>query len=180
MFDFSNDLQPLKDNEVEIFKKRITQEILAALGFSRNSWLTSIVGRIFRKPIERFAQIAARFEDEIPVSGLYGGAQKILGDFPLKVTAWGIEQIPKSGPVLILSNHPGAYDSLALVSCIPRQDLKLLVSDIPFSRALINANRDFIYVDFTASGGMQALRDSVNHLHNFRSFIDLCARGSGT
>ena len=171
MRDFSNNHQPLKDNKVEVLRERITQEILAALGFSRNSWLTSIVGRIFRKPIERFSQIAARFEDEIPLSGLHGGAQKILADFPLDITAWGIKQIPKSGPLLIISNHPGAYDSLALVGCIPRKDLKLLVSDIPFSRALINANRDFIYVDFTASGGMQALRESVNHLHKLGALL---------
>jgi len=141
----------------------------------RNLGLTSFLDWITVsktvKPAERFAQSAARFEDEVSLSGLHGGAQKIVGDFPLEVTAWGIEQIPKSGPVLIISNHPGAYDSLALVSCIPRKDLKLLVSDIPFSRAFINAKRDFIYVDFTASGGMQALWDSVNHLRNFGALL---------
>jgi len=162
----SKSLHSSKEIKVKVLRKRITKEIFASLGFSRNSWLASISETVFRKPAERFAQIAIRFEEEIPRSGLHGGAQKILADFPLEVTAWGVEHIPKSGPVLIISNHPGAYDSLALVGCIPRKDLKLLVSDIPFTQSLSNANRHLIYVDFTASGGMQALRDSVNHLRN--------------
>jgi len=167
----SKSLHSSKEIKVKALKKRITEEIFVSLGFSRNSWLASIGGIIFRKPAERFAQIAARFEEEIPLSGLHGGAQKILADFPLEVTVWGVEHIPKSGPVLIISNHPGAYDSLALVSCIPRKDLKLLVSDIPFTRALSNSNRHLIYVDFTAFGGMQALRDSVNHLSNHGALL---------
>ena len=166
MAKYSKIVQSSEEGKVTILRKRIIAEILAAFGFSRNGWLNSIGGKLFYKPAERFARIAARFEEEIPLNGLHGGAQKILPDFPLAITAWGIKKIPKSGPVLIIANHPGAYDSLALVSCIPRKDLKMLVSDIPFSRALTTAGRYFIYVDFTSSGGMRALQSSINHLKN--------------
>lgn len=150
---------------------RITQEILAAFGLPRNSRILSLFEKIFQNPIRRFSHIAAIFDDEAARSGLNGGAQKALPYFPLEITSWGKESIPSCGPVLILSNHPGAYDSLALVSCIPRADLKLLVSDIPFSRALENARKNFIYVNFTSTGGFQALMTTMQTLRNGNAIL---------
>ena len=115
--------------------------------------------------------IKGRNNAESKRSGLNGGAQKVLPYFPFKITAWGREWIPSSGPLLVVANHPGAYDSLALISCIPRADLNIMVSDIPFSRALENAKKHFIYVDFTSSGGMQALLSSIQNLREERAVL---------
>ena len=68
------------------------------------------------------------------------------------------------GPLLVVSNHPGAFDSVAILSCIPREDVKVLLSDVPFTRAFTSARRYFIYVPPDASGRMTTLRASIDHL----------------
>jgi hypothetical protein len=156
--------QAVLEIKSQLLGQRITQEILAAFGLPRNSRFLPLIEKIFHQPINRFAHLAAIFDEEVGQSGLNGGAQKVIPHFPLTIQTWGKECIPASGPVLIVSNHPGAYDSLALTSSIPRKDLKLLASDIPFSRALENAKNNLIYVDFTPSGGTQAIFSTMQSL----------------
>lgn len=150
---------------------RICLEILAALGLARNSCWAPLIKKAFNKPIDRFSTIAAIFDDEVARGGLHRGAQRIVPSFPVEINSRGNDCITASGPAIFLSNHPGAYDSLALTSQIPRNDLMLLVSDIPFLRVLENAAKHFIFVDFTASGGMQVLQQCVRNLQMGRTIL---------
>ena len=89
-----------------------------------------------------------------------------MRDFSLNVTTNGVENIPPKGPVLIISNNPGAYDSVIITACIPRKDLTLVVSDVPFSRALAAARAHFIFVSTDIPSRANALRQMVQHLNN--------------
>ena len=82
----------------------------------------------------------------------------------ITTTVSGVENIPANGPLIIACNHPGAYDSAVLAAVIPRPDLKLLASDVPFTRALVEISRNLIYVPPDASGRMAAVREAVRHL----------------
>lgn len=84
----------------------------------------------------------------------------------MEIEAWGNERIPKEGPVLIVSNHPGAYDSLGIMASIPRQDLSIVLSDVPFIRALSAASKHFIFIPEDTTGRMAALRASIRHLQS--------------
>lgn len=150
---------------------RISQEITSAFGLTRNSRWATVIRRALNKPIQKFSSIAAIFDDEVVRGGLHGGAQRIAPCFPVNITSLGSDRIPASGPAIFLCNHPGAYDSLALVSQIPRNDLMLLVSDVPFLRMLENAAKHFIFVDFTPSGGMHALQRCIQNLQIGRSVL---------
>jgi 1-acyl-sn-glycerol-3-phosphate acyltransferase len=117
-----------------------------------------------RRPAARFGQIAGRADAEAESTGLTGGARRVLADLALTVSARGIESIPIVGPLLVVSNHPGALDSVAILSCLPRKDLKVLISDVPFARAFSAAGRYFIYVPSDSKGRSAALRASISHL----------------
>jgi hypothetical protein len=119
---------------------------------------------LFRRPAARWGWIAASADDEAGRSGLSGGARRILPDFNLTVSALGKELIPADGPLLIASNHPGALDSIAILSCIPRKDVSVLLSDVPFTRAFSAARRHFIYVPPGTGGRVATLRASIDHL----------------
>jgi hypothetical protein len=153
-------------DQVITIRNRIVDEIFFALGLSRNGQLRRILGPLTYLPAARLARIVAILEDESPKTGISGAAKRILPDLSINVTARGVENLPREGPVLIVSNHPGAYDSVALAASITRQDLKLVASDTSFTRAMINCSQEFIFVSGDTTERMAALRASVQHLRN--------------
>jgi 1-acyl-sn-glycerol-3-phosphate acyltransferase len=125
-----------------------------------------LLGPLFRYPANRFGRIAARAVNEVRISGLSGGAHRILPDLSLNPSVRGAEDIPVDGPLLVVSNHPGGFDSVAILSCISRKDLKVVLSDLPFTRVFSAARQHFIYVPPDVMGGMTTLRASIDHLKN--------------
>jgi hypothetical protein len=150
--------------DVAVYRDKITDEICRALGFSPAGAARRLLGPLFRRPAGRFAMIIARADDEIRSSGLSGGARSVLADLSLRPTVRGAAQIPADGPLLIVSNHPGAYDSLAIMASVPRKDLKVIISDVGFTRAFAAAREYYIYAPRDIAGRMKALRASIAHL----------------
>ena len=150
--------------DVAAYREKITDEICRALGFEPAGAARRVVGPLFRYPAGRFAGIIARADDEIRSSGLSGGARSVLTDFSLRPTVRGAEHIPVDGPLLIVSNHPGAYDSLAIMASVPRKDLKVVISDVGFTRAFAAAREYYIYAPPDTAGRVKALRASIAHL----------------
>ena len=150
--------------DIAAYRDKITDEICRALGFSPAGAARRLLGPLFRLPAGRFAGIIARADDEIRSSGLSGGARSVLADFSLRPTVWGAEYVPAEGPLLIVSNHPGAYDSLAIMASVPRKDLKVVISDVGFTRAFAAAREYYIYAPRDTAGRMKALRASIAHL----------------
>jgi 1-acyl-sn-glycerol-3-phosphate acyltransferase len=153
-----------KPDEAVVYTEKIIDEICYALGVGRSGTLRRLLGPLFRRPAARFARIAVRADAEVELTGISGGSRRILPDFSLTVSARGAERIPPEGPLIVVSNHPGALDSVAILSCIPRKDLKVLLSDVPFTRAFSAARRYFVYVPPERTGRMAALRISLDHL----------------
>jgi putative hemolysin len=82
------------------------------------------------------------------------------------VQVHGVEQIPRSGPVLLLSNHPGMTDTLALLAAIPRDDLLVLAADKPFLRALRCASRSLIFIPEEIAKRLPVVRRAITHLRS--------------
>jgi hypothetical protein len=156
---------------VAVYREKITDEIFRAFGFSPAGMFRLLFGPLFRRPAGRFAGIIARADDAAGYSGLSGGARSILADFSLEPAVRGAESIPRGGPLLVASNHPGAYDSLAIMSSIPRKDLKVVISDVGFTRAFSAAGRFFIYAPEDTTGRIKAMRASLEHLENGGSLL---------
>jgi len=147
-------------------RELIIDEIIYAFSGKRSKISHRLVAPLLRIPAGHFGRIAAEFYEKVNTLGVSEGARATLPRFNHIVTARGIERIPQKGPLLIVSNHPGGLDSLGIVSCIPRNDLKVLVSDVKFMRLFDIRQRYCIYVSFEAIGGMVALRDAIDHLRS--------------
>jgi hypothetical protein len=76
----------------------------------------------------------------------------------------GVENIPLSGPAMIVSNHPGAYDIIVMSAVLPRNDVKIISSNVPFIRCLPNANEHFIMIAHTMGPRIAAVRAAQRHL----------------
>jgi len=76
----------------------------------------------------------------------------------------GAETIPAQGPLLVASNHPGAYDVLVLVASVRRDDLKIVVSGVNAMRRLPSVAEHMIYVTSDVHARLSVVREMIRHL----------------
>jgi len=155
-----------RQETIENFRNKITEEFVAMFGFPRAGLARRLISPLFRPVATRFADIIARFDAATLQGGIGTGARHMLDDFDIRIQTAGAELIPAEGPLLVACNHPGTYDSLVLAACIGRNDLSLLVSDVPFMHAFRNAGSHLIRVARDPADRMISLRKSIRHLQD--------------
>lgn len=143
----------------------MVEELFKAVNLSPHGWARRRFGHLFHPPTERFAEIGFAFDRIVATSGFQQGAAWILARFASHVSAIGTQSIPKDGTLLIVSNHPGAYDALAIACQLPRDDLRSIVGGIPYLANLPNAVHHFIFAPRDPIGQrMLAIRHAIRHL----------------
>ena len=131
---------------------------------NRTGFLRKHLGWLFNLPTHRFARMMAEVDRATEHGGLPAGCQTMSNFLNVQTIIKGEENIPINGPAIILSNHPGAYDSIALGACVKRLDLKFIVGETGLYRALPNIQPRLIMVSLDTSQTMLALRQAIAHL----------------
>ncbi|HSR29778.1 MAG TPA: 1-acyl-sn-glycerol-3-phosphate acyltransferase [Anaerolineae bacterium] len=148
-------------------RRAISTEALVAAGVPRAGPLQTLLRPLVWPPCNRFAHIAAEFDRRVALYGLVEAARWVLPIFVEGTQALGVEHIPATGPLVVASNHPGSYDALLLVETLGRDDLKILVSDVPVLRNAYATSSHFIYTRTdrdAAHSRLGSARESVRHL----------------
>jgi 1-acyl-sn-glycerol-3-phosphate acyltransferase len=154
-----------KPISISSLKKELTIEILAAFGLPKGDFWQSVIGSWLRKPTTRFSEIFAKLDQDIAAFGLTDAVTRMLPHFVSKTTAFGKENIPPEGPLLMASNHPGTYDALSIVANSPRDDFKIVVGGMPFLKKLPITSRHLIHSDRTNHNvRANVVRSSIRHL----------------
>lgn len=151
-------------DKASAFRETLVGEIFYALGVSRDGLVRRALGALFRGPAGRLGAIAARADAAAGAAGIGAGSRSVLGDLSVRVSARGADGIPLAGPLLVVANHPGGLDSLAILARIPRRDVHVIISDAPLTRAFEHAGRNFIYASPGAKGRAAALRTAIDRL----------------
>jgi hypothetical protein len=141
------------------------QDFLTDFGLEKIRWGRWLLDAICWFPARRFARKIFTFDEMAGTQGLQEASRQTLNGYINRLDIVGAENIPLSGPVLILANHPGMSDTLALFSSIARLDLRIVAADRPFLRAISNVNNHLIYVAEDANQRISTVRGVVNHLH---------------
>ena len=142
----------------------ITDELMITLGQSPRGWTRPLVDLIMRVPTGRFARMAAEFDDRVAGAGLVSAARWFLSHYIDSVDVSGAHSLPAEGPLLIAANHPGAYDGVAIVANACRDDMQIVISGVPFTRALPSTARHLIYVALDGHDSLAAVRSMIRHL----------------
>lgn len=114
--------------------------------------------------VGRFADLAAEFDQAVAQVGLAPAIRPYFPRFAEHVTITGAESLPASGPLLIVSNHPGAYDIFLALACLPRDDVKVIVSEISILHRLPAVDPYFISIGPAAARSVTAAKAGVRHL----------------
>ena len=147
----------------------IIDEIFIALKQSSHGWARRLFGPLLRLPERRFAVLMAEVDRRVALNGIVDAAQWLLTQIVAGLDARGTDNIPAGGPLLVASNHPGAYDVIALIAGIGRDDIKIIASGVPFTRSLIATSPHLIYVNPDNLGSpdrMVAIRAGIRHLQD--------------
>jgi hypothetical protein len=143
----------------------IVREMLIAIGRAPDGVARRILGPLLNIPAARFARLIAGTDAIVGRSGMTAGAQWLLPQLVAGTDARGADTIPMTGPLLVASNHPGAYDAVVLIANLPpRADLMVLASDVPFLRRLPAIGAHLIYVSPDPHARMGVLRALIRHL----------------
>jgi hypothetical protein len=139
-------------------------DILAALGWEKAPALRALVRLAARRPALLFAGEMAGFDDVAAASGIRTAARMLLSRWVRDIAVSGAERIPARGAVLLLSNHPGMTDTLALLAAIPRPDLRVLAAERPFLTSMPAVSRSLIFLPDDRAHRIGAVRQAIGHL----------------
>jgi len=144
-------------------RRTLIDEIFNAMGLPQG-WPRRVLWPLAWGPAYRFAGLLERFERCNAEYGFCEAARGLLERFINRVVVSGAEGIPSKGPLLIASNHPGAVDAVAIAASLPRQDLKIVVSGVPFFHSLSFIRDHLIYSAEDVHGRMLVVRGAIRHL----------------
>jgi hypothetical protein len=164
--------------DVATLTRLINNEVIQAMGLPTESWAARQLQPILSRATKRFSEMFATADSIIAEQGLAAGARFLLLNLVKDFKARGVENVPSAGPLVIASNHPGTVDSLTVVSCVGREDLKIIASEVPFLQNLSHISQHLIFLPRQgAQARMLSVRESIRHLKEGGALL-LFARGS--
>jgi hypothetical protein len=111
-------------------------ESAAALGLgAAPRWLRRAVTLPLAPVARRLGRELGQFDGELGQGSLQDAAARTLLRMGATLVGTSLP-VPATGPLLLVSNHPGAYDALSLLAVLPRDDLAIVVAERAFLRAL--------------------------------------------
>ncbi len=136
-----------------------------------------IVRRLIRPVAHQLAGRFVTYDRALGDAGLRHGSSWILDAATGGLTVEGREHVPARGPLLVVANHPGLSDAVALVSALGRDDTWIVTAEYPFLRALRLASRRFLFVPDDRADRLSVFRRIVSKLRSGDTVVVFPAGG---
>jgi hypothetical protein len=168
------------NEDVHRLSDNLVYEILNAFGLPKTEGWYHRIQPIFYKATEHLSNIGLTFDRMVVESGLRKAAEWSLSHWCRGILARGQENVPKEGPLLVVSNHPGAYDALVIAARLPRPDLHLIASDLPFLRSLKNLSQRIFFIPIDKSDTAHRMAGMLSAIRYLKDGGAVLLMGSGT
>jgi hypothetical protein len=149
---------------IETLTRICAAEILDAFGLGGAERGRALLDGAARLAARRVAHKAAVYDEIVGGAGLKSGGIWAVSHMAKSLDIVGADGVPRDGPLLVVSNHPGLSDTVALFSAIPREDLKVVAAERPFLSALPNTSRRLLAVDEASTKRFGLIRDAARHM----------------
>jgi 1-acyl-sn-glycerol-3-phosphate acyltransferase len=152
-------------SHLHLLRQLILDEVVVkVVGLPATGWARRPIDWLLQIPAQRFAELGAGFDLHLAHGGFAEAARWVLPRFVHDWQAYGTEHVPLQGPLLVVANHPGAYDVLVIAANLPRDDLKVVAGSISFLQSFAAADRGLIFAGRDYHMRATALRSAVRHL----------------
>jgi hypothetical protein len=148
----------------ESLKAYIIKELCDAAGLRAGGWQQRGLTGALNRPIDSVARILSDFDATVGHDGIAAGFATLLDHFVQNPCVYGAPNVPTEGPLIIASNHPGAYDIMLISSMLGRHDLQIVSSTVRLFRAMPNFHGHLIEVGGTPEERRQVIPESARHL----------------
>lgn len=155
----------------------ILDELFKAFRLPPRGLARRLLEPLVRGSALRFTRLFGEIEQAELDHGLAAAGRRGLQEFSQTVKVSGNENIPSKGPLLIVSNHVGAFDVLVILSQLLRDDIKTIASDVPFLHAFPVLYQHLIFTNFQAGSGMQAARQALRQLKDGGALLLFASAG---
>src|ERR671917_1791312 len=162
---------PGSDEHLERLTRLCVDDLISAFGLGETSCGRAIMESISRIPARRLARQILTYDTIVGESGLGKGGAWALKRLSRDTSIEGRENVPRGGPLLLVSNHPGLADAVALFTATPRDDLRVIAAGRPFLEALPNTSRHLLTVSETSAGRSGIVRAAARHLRSGGSVL---------
>jgi len=150
-----------QDEEIHALRQYLTDEIIIAFGLKKTIVTRRAFDFFFNRITTRLSTICVLTDRKISSEGFPAATGWMAGHWIRETRTRGAESVPAKGPLLVVSNHVGAYDILVVPSQISRRDIKIIASDTPFFKSLPNASQHMIYASEEPGNRMAAARHGI-------------------
>jgi putative hemolysin len=159
------DIQPTKEYLRQL-QDSLLEEIYKLFGATQEALSGKALHALFRRPTLRLAALSAEFELRAREFGLPEASRWMVQHFVQEVRIKREAEIPERGPLLITSNHPGMVDGFIVADVLPRPDLKIVVSNLPFFTSLQALREHVIYTTKQTHERLTVVRKAIRHLRS--------------
>jgi 1-acyl-sn-glycerol-3-phosphate acyltransferase len=153
-----------REDHLERLTQVCVDDLISAFGMGPVSHGRALMESISRIPARRLARQILTYDEIVGGSGLGTGGAWALKRLSRSNWFEGQENVPPGGPLLLVSNHPGLADAVALFAATPRDDLRVIAADRPFLDALPNTSRHLLTVAEASAGRSGVARAAARHL----------------
>jgi len=146
-------------------------QLMGVMGLKRPNWITRSLYPLLRSPTRRMAAYLVEADRNTALHGWNSAVKTFTAHLVSDVRITGQEFIPQNAPLMVIANHPAAYDVAILTASIPRDDLKIIASDIAIVRMLPHIRQHSIPVPYHIPSRLQTVRSAIQHLKGGGSIL---------
>ncbi|MEK6227580.1 MAG: lysophospholipid acyltransferase family protein [Chloroflexota bacterium] len=157
----------------DIFARESAETLVGRPAGFRVELVRRLIGPVANHVAGRFVT----YDRALGEAGMLHGSTWIVDDATGGLAVEGRERVPARGPLLVVANHPGLSDAVALLAALGRDDAWIVTANYPFLRAMRLASRRFLFVSDDRSDRLSAFRRIVSRLRAGETVIVFPAGG---
>jgi acyltransferase-like protein len=136
-----------------------------------------VVRRLVRPVANHVAGRFVTYDRALGEAGMRHGSAWVVDDATGGLAVEGRDRVPTRGPLLVVANHPGISDAMAVLAALGREDAWIVTANYPFLRAMRLASRRFLFVSDDRGDRLSAFRRIVSRLRSGETVIVFPAGG---
>jgi hypothetical protein len=154
-------------NQLHVLTDILAKEAAEALGWEHGRPGRAVIQALLRTAARRSAREFVACDEVLASRAAPDAARWILEHFSASVETSGLDRVPRTGPILLVANHPGLTDAMALIAALDRSDVRIVAADYPFLHAMRGLGSRLIFLGSGASqvGWIRAVSRDLRQGH---------------